>query len=591
LLFTHQMAYNLRSRSICEELLSDVEEDIEEQASEEIGRGDESDSSYSGSSEESSSGDDIEMEDVSLNERLLQSAARGRPCSKLKGKNGFTWDTRVPARTSDRFSPPIVPGPKGNALNANSVEELWSCLFTQDMIDIIVTNTNLKIEEECVNLVAQNKEESYHRHTDELEIRAYLGVLYYAGLWKSANVNDHRLWDKTNGISLYRCVFSRQRFGFLSSCIRFDDKHSRDANDRFAPVRDVWSIFIENCKNNYEPSHLCTVDEQLLDFRGRCLFRVYMKDKPDKYGLKLISLNDAETSYMIYALPYLGKTTPIELLPDEKVPEYFFRKVSEPIYNTNRAVTADNWYTSVPLLQRMFKEPYNIKITGTIKKNKREIPAEFKVAPKERPSYKFDHASNITLLSYAPKKKKSTKIVLLVSSYMHTREITDTKPNLVRYYNKTKGGTDTFDRLCHSYTVSGRSHRWPQRIFCGILDQAIVNARILLTCKNRINNVPGKITAIDCLDKVYKFLITPYLQQRYEIVSLRKDIKLGIAGILKLDRYDMAPVERVEFDTKRRCEVCNPKKDRKTKSGCASCKRAVCHEHSVVMCNDCCDIR
>ncbi|CAB0033686.1 unnamed protein product, partial [Trichogramma brassicae] len=51
----------------------------------------------------------------------------------------------------------------------------------------------------------------------------------------------------------------------------------------------------------------CTVDEQLLNFRGRCLFRVYMKDKPDKYGLKIISLNDSKTAYMIDAVPYLAE--------------------------------------------------------------------------------------------------------------------------------------------------------------------------------------------------------------------------------------------------------------------------------------------
>ena len=83
------------------------------------------------------------------------------------------------------------------------------------------------------------------------------------------------------------------------------------------------------------------------------------------------------------------QNTPLDLLPNEKVPEYFFMKVSEPIHRTNRFVTADNWYTSVPLLQHTLNEPYNIKITGTIRKNRREIPADFKVAPKELPPYKF----------------------------------------------------------------------------------------------------------------------------------------------------------------------------------------------------------
>lgn len=125
----------------------------------------------------------------------------------------------------------------------------------------------------------------------------------------------------------------------------------------------------------------------------------------------------------------------------------------------------------------MLKDPYKMSITGTIRKNKREIPAELKVASKETPSTKFCHAKNLTLLSYTPKKNK---IVLVVSSHLHTTEKTNNKPNIILHYNKTKGGTDSFDQLCHSYTVTHRTDRWPVRIFYGMLDQAAVNARIPL---------------------------------------------------------------------------------------------------------------
>lgn len=103
------------------------------------------------------------------------------------------------------------------------------------------------------------------------------------------------------------CVFSAE-VPFLSKCLHFDKKDERAEDDMFAPIRQLWEMFIDNCKKNYTPSHECTVDEQLLSFRGRCVFRVYIKDMPDIYRLKVISLNDDQTSYMIYAIPYLVKT-------------------------------------------------------------------------------------------------------------------------------------------------------------------------------------------------------------------------------------------------------------------------------------------
>lgn len=286
------------------------------------------------------------------------------------------------------------------------------------------------------------------------------------------------------------------------------------------------------------------------------------------------------------AIPYLGKNTEISQR-EEAVPEYYFRLVTEPIYNSNRSVTCDNWYTSIPLLQRMLKDPFNLKITGTLRKNKRELPADFIVAPKIRPSTKFCHTQDLTLLSYAPKKKKSNKIVLVVSTFLHTEELTNEKPNIVMHYNATKGGTDNFDKLCHSYTVSGRTNRWPVRFFYGVLDQAIVNSRILLQCKRKMDGNEEKVTAIHCLDNVYVHLVTPYLEYRYTISTLRKDLRVGIASILKKDVATEKSLEHIELPQAMRCALCSRKEDRKTRKGCSSCHRPVCNEHSFPLCNDC----
>ncbi|KAG8235643.1 hypothetical protein J437_LFUL013635 [Ladona fulva] len=90
----------------------------------------------------------------------------------------------------------------------------------------------------------------------------------------------------------------------------FDDKNTRAvrrANDKFAPIREIWDAFIEKCRTLYSPSQYCTIDEQLLSFRGRCPFKVYNGQKQDKYGIKIVNLNDSKTFYMVNAIPYVGK--------------------------------------------------------------------------------------------------------------------------------------------------------------------------------------------------------------------------------------------------------------------------------------------
>lgn len=159
------------------------------------------------------------------------------------------------------------------------------------------------------------------------------------------------------------CVMPRARFMFLFVCLRFDEKKIRKKHDKLEPIRKIWDIFIANCSSYYNLHNYCTVDEQLLGFQGRCSFRVYIKSKPDKYGLELIILNDARTSYLINAIPYLGKTKSNN---NEPISEYFFREVTAPIHETNRTVTCDNWFTSIPLIERMLQSPFNMTITSLV---------------------------------------------------------------------------------------------------------------------------------------------------------------------------------------------------------------------------------
>ena len=77
--------------------------------------------------------------------------------------------------------------------------------------------------------------------------------------------------------------------------------------DRFAPARDMWNEVMVNCRDNYTAGPVVTSDEQLLTFRGKCRFRMFIPSKPAKYGLKIFMVCDSESSYCLNASPYLGK--------------------------------------------------------------------------------------------------------------------------------------------------------------------------------------------------------------------------------------------------------------------------------------------
>ena len=102
---------------------------------------------------------------------------------------------------------------------------------------------------------------------------------------------------------------SRTRFLTLLQVIRFDDRETRRerrASDYFAPIRSFWTQFIANFPKYYKYGPHTTIDEMLSLFQGRCPFKVFMEEKPGKYGMLIRMLTDTKMRYILSAEPYTG---------------------------------------------------------------------------------------------------------------------------------------------------------------------------------------------------------------------------------------------------------------------------------------------
>ena len=98
---------------------------------------------------------------------------------------------------------------------------------------------------------------------------------------------------------------------------------------------------------------------------------------------------------------------------------------------------------------------HHLTVVGTVRKNKREISAAFITdRGRDRNTSLFGLQEQCTLLSYVP---KVNNVVLLLAS-MHNDDKIDVstgdaqKPEMITFYNKTKGVVDVVDKLCASYT-------------------------------------------------------------------------------------------------------------------------------------------
>ena len=124
-----------------------------------------------------------------------------------------------------------------------------------------------------------------------------------------------------------------------------DTRGERREQGKFAPAREVWDSFIANCGRLYVPRVNLTVDEQRLGCRGKCSFRMYIPNKPAKYGIKLVLICDSETKYMLDseakymlgAIPYLGKQRQCRWIGQSRA--LLYPRINQALHGTNRNVT------------------------------------------------------------------------------------------------------------------------------------------------------------------------------------------------------------------------------------------------------------
>ncbi|XP_024882920.1 piggyBac transposable element-derived protein 4-like, partial [Temnothorax curvispinosus] len=307
-----------------------------------------SDTEVSCDEPDSSHSDNVPDSDDDLDEEEEErgQAPQRRKRRFVHGKDKFKWSLDTP-EARGQCSRVHLPAAKGNSSNATNPYESWNALFSDEMLDLILKWTNAEIETYKTTHVFKAADSATFSSLTLNELKAYIGLLYYQGLNNNNRVLLENLWSDEFGTNLYKTVMSVKRFRFIGARLRFDDKttrRERRASDLLAPIRELWDLFIGNCISNYTPCDNVTIDEQLLGFRGKFSARVYSKSKPARYGIKVLSLNDSRTFYMLNAIPYTGRVIPERA---ESIPTYFVRRLSEPIHGSGRVITCDNWFSSV----------------------------------------------------------------------------------------------------------------------------------------------------------------------------------------------------------------------------------------------------
>ncbi len=148
-------------------------------------------------------------------------------------------------------------------------------------------NLELLVEQSNIQRVAEKKKMA---PITETEMRHFIGIPMYMSV---VTLPSTRLfWRKSIDISAVFQVMIRDRFDEIKCVLHLFNnavQPARDdpAFDKLYKFRQLLTNLINSFKEHAKVEEVTSVDEQMIPYKGTFMLKVYMKNKPSKWGIKV----------------------------------------------------------------------------------------------------------------------------------------------------------------------------------------------------------------------------------------------------------------------------------------------------------------
>ena len=132
------------------------------------------------------------------------------------------WSNKKPERVGRQRSSDILPwSPQPPASGNESIRDAFHVLFTDEMTELVINNTNDKIRHIKENLpphFVESNKNTYVRLLDQEEFYAFIGLLYARGLLGQSMRTYKILFSETAGHQIFTAIMPKHRFTFFERC-------------------------------------------------------------------------------------------------------------------------------------------------------------------------------------------------------------------------------------------------------------------------------------------------------------------------------------------------------------------------------------
>lgn len=328
-------------------------------------------------------------------------------------------------------------------------------------------------------------------------MKKFIAMLGWMGLVKMENLRDY--WSKSPlyDIALPRQQMSRNRFEILLAMWHFADNTEANGN-RLHKIENILNMSIKMFKEAFTPGEEVCIDESVIPFRGRLVFRTYNPRKRHKYGIKIYKLCSGK-GYTWNFKVYVGQDLN-DLSASESVIYKLMggfddngERLPDGLLGEGRILTVDNWYTGVPLALGLME--HKTHLVGTLRTNRKYLPPAVSQTVKKGEVVTRETEEGLTFLKWKDRREVtmlSTNSTNSMVSVTTKRGRVVEKPADVEQYNSGKFSIDMSDQMASYGKALRRCTKWYRKVIIELIwGTMIVNSHLLYNT-NTGQNVPIK---------------------------------------------------------------------------------------------------
>ena len=377
-------------------------------------------------------------------------------------------------------------------------QDFFKLYITEEIIDHLVTQTNLYaaqyIEREHDNLGPRSTVHQWIP-TSRPEMLTLMGILILMGILHKPRMALHWSTDKLLATPIFSQVMRRDRLFLLLRFLHFADNRNYNQNDpghdKLFKVREVMNMIKRRCSEVLYPGKYLSMDESLVLFKGRLSFKQYIKSKRSRFGIKLFQLCTANGILLDFLVYHGNMATGLSQMEgDSLLTGRISLTVMQQYLNKGHHLFIDNYYTSLPLAKFMLQN--GTYLTGTIRENRKNFPAELKDVQLAKGEAAFYESDDIVIARYRSNKDRTSgpaKVVNILST-AHGAALGATarrdrdgnlvrKPTSIISYNHNMGGVDLMDQQLEGIDALRKAYKWYKKLFLRLVMQCSLSAHKL----------------------------------------------------------------------------------------------------------------